>query len=40
MILERPLPAAGDEDDLLDLRFRTVRLPKDPACPACGPSAR
>lgn len=26
--------------DLLDLRFRSVTLPKDPACPACaGPSA-
>ncbi|QNE33264.1 molybdopterin-synthase adenylyltransferase MoeB [Sphingomonas sp. NBWT7] len=25
--------------DLLDLRFRSVRLPKDPACPACGPTA-
>lgn len=22
--------------DLLDLRFRTIRVPKDPACPACG----
>lgn len=22
--------------DLLDLRFRTIRMPKDPACPACG----
>lgn len=21
--------------DLLDLRFRTIRVPKDPACPAC-----
>jgi adenylyltransferase/sulfurtransferase len=25
--------------DLLDLRFRSVRLPKDPACPACGSAA-
>jgi len=23
--------------DLLDLRFRTIRVPKDPACPACAP---
>jgi adenylyltransferase/sulfurtransferase len=22
--------------DLLALRFRTLRLPKDPGCPACG----
>ena len=22
--------------DLLALRFRTIRLPKDPGCPACG----
>lgn len=25
--------------DLLDLRFRKLRLPKDPACPACGQEA-
>lgn len=24
--------------DMLDLRFRSVRLPKDPACPACAPA--
>ena len=24
--------------DLLALRFRTLRLPKDPGCPACGPA--
>ena len=23
--------------DLLDCRFRTIRVPKDPACPACSP---
>ena len=23
--------------DLLALRFRTIRLPKDAGCPACGP---
>ena len=25
--------------DLLGLRFRTIRLPKDPGCPACGAGA-
>lgn len=25
--------------DLLDLRFRTIRVAKDPACPACGASS-
>lgn len=24
--------------DLLDLRFRNIRVPKDPACPACSPA--
>jgi adenylyltransferase/sulfurtransferase len=25
--------------DALTTRFRTIRLPRDPACPACGPAA-
>ncbi len=25
--------------DALAMRFRTIRLPRDPACPACGPAA-
>ena len=25
--------------DLLSLRFRTVKLPRDPACPVCAVSA-